>query len=97
MILFIDEIHSIVGSATPGSGNVDASNLLKPLLTNGKIRVIGATTFDDFAKTFEKDKALCRRFQKIELKEPSSEEAVKILLGIKKSFEDFHKVEFSKH
>ena len=95
MILFIDEIHSIVGSATPGSGNVDASNLLKPLLTNGKIRVIGATTFDDFAKTFEKDKALCRRFQKIELKEPSSEEAVKILLGIKKSFEDFHKVEFT--
>ena len=64
-------------------------------MTSNKIRVIGATTFDDFAKTFEKDKALCRRFQKIELKEPSSEEAVKILLGIKKSFEDFHKVEFT--
>ena len=94
VVLFIDEIHSIFGNSNSGNG-LDANNLLKPLLTSNKIRVIGATTFDDFAKTFEKDKALCRRFQKIELKEPSSEEAVKILLGIKKSFEDFHKVEFT--
>ena len=94
IVLFIDEIHSIFGNSNSGNG-LDANNLLKPLLTSNKIRVIGATTFDDFAKTFEKDKALCRRFQKIELKEPSSEEAVKILLGIKKSFEDFHKVEFT--
>ena len=94
IVLFFDEIHSIFGNSNSGNG-LDANNLLKPLLTSNKIRVIGATTFDDFAKTFEKDKALCRRFQKIELKEPSSEEAVKILLGIKKSFEDFHKVEFT--
>lgn len=94
IVLFIDEIHSIFGNSNSGN-SLDANNLLKPLLTSNKIRVIGATTFDDFAKTFEKDKALCRRFQKIELKEPSSEEAVKILLGIKKSFEDFHKVEFT--
>ena len=94
VVLFIDEIHSIFGNSNSGN-SLDANNLLKPLLTSNKIRVIGATTFDDFAKTFEKDKALCRRFQKIELKEPSSEEAVKILLGIKKSFEDFHKVEFT--
>ena len=94
VVLFIDEIHSIFGNSNSGNG-LDANNLLKPLLTSNKIRVIGATTFDDFAKTFEKDKALYRRFQKIELKEPSSEEAVKILLGIKKSFEDFHKVEFT--
>jgi len=94
VVLFIDEIHSIFGNSNSGN-SLDANNLLKPLLTSNKIRVIGATTFDDFAKTFEKDKALCRRFQKIELKEPRSEEAVKILLGIKKSFEDFHKVEFT--
>lgn len=94
VVLFIDEIHSIFGNSNSGN-SLDANNLLKPLLTSNKIRVIGATTFDDFAKTFEKDKALCRRFQKIELKEPSSEEAVKILLGIKKSFENFHKVEFT--
>ena len=94
VVLFIDEIHSIFGNSNSGN-SLDANNLLKPLLTSNKIRVIGATTFDDFAKTFEKDKALCRKFQKIELKEPSSEEAVKILLGIKKSFEDFHKVEFT--
>ncbi|MBO5401398.1 MAG: AAA family ATPase [Spirochaetaceae bacterium] len=94
VVLFIDEIHSIFGNSNSGN-SLDANNLLKPLLTSNKIRVIGATTFDDFAKTFEKDKALCRRFQKIELKEPSSEEAVKILLGIKKSFEDFHKVKFT--
>lgn len=94
IVLFIDDIHSIFGNSNSGN-SLDANNLLKPLLTSNKIRVIGATTFDDFAKTFEKDKALCRRFQKIELKEPSSEEAVKILLGIKKSFEDFHKVEFT--
>ena len=94
-ILFIDEIHSIMGSSPNGNTLPDASNLLKPLLSNGKIRVIGATTYEDYGKTFEKDSGLCRRFQKIEIKEPTQEETVKILLGIKKSFEDFHKVEFS--
>ena len=92
--LFIDEIHWIVGNGN-GAGNVDGSNLLKTLLSNEKIRVIGTTTFEDFSKTLEKDSGLCGRFQKIEVKEPTYDEAVNILMGIKKSFEDFHKVEFS--
>ena len=92
--LFIDETHWIMGNGN-GAGNVDGSNLLKTLLSNEKIRVIGTTTHEEFSKTLEKDNALCRRFQKIEVKEPSQDETVKILLGIKKSFEDFHKVEFT--
>ncbi len=92
--LFIDEIHWIVGNGN-GAGNVDGSNLLKTLLSNEKIRVIGTSTFEDFSKTLEKDSGLCGRFQKIEVKEPTYDEAVNILMGIKKSFEDFHKVEFS--
>lgn len=95
IVLFIDEIHSIFGNSTSGNNGIDANNLLKPLLSNNKIRVIGATTYDDFAKTFEKDRALCRRFQKIEIKEPTPEEAINILMGIKSSFEDFHKVSFT--
>ena len=94
-ILFIDEIHSIMGSSPNGSTSPDASNLLKPLLSSGKIRVIGATTYEDYGKTFEKDSGLCRRFQKIEIKEPTQDETVNILLGIKKTFEDFHHVDFS--
>ena len=95
VILFIDEIHTLLGNPNSGNGGIETGNLLKILLSNGKIRVIGATTYEDFSKTLEKDSALCRRFQKIQVKEPTKEEAVKILLGIKKSFEDFHKVEFS--
>lgn len=95
IVLFIDEIHSIFGNSTSGNNGIDANNLLKPLLSNNKIRVIGATTYDDFGKTFEKDRALCRRFQKIEIKEPTPEEAINILMGIKSSFEDFHKVSFT--
>lgn len=92
--LFIDETHWIMGNGN-GAGNVDGSNLLKTLLSNEKIRVIGTTTHEEFSKTLEKDTALCRRFQKIEVKEPTQDETVKILMGIKKSFEDFHKVEFT--
>lgn len=95
VVLFIDEIHTLLGNPNSNNGGIEAGNLLKILLSNGKIRVIGATTFEDFSKTLEKDSALCRRFQKIQVKEPTKEEAVEILLGIKKSFEDFHKVEFS--
>jgi len=92
--LFIDEIHWLVGNGN-STGNVDGSNLLKSLLSNDKIRVIGTTTYEDFSKTLEKDNALCGRFQKIEVKESTYDETVNILMGIKKSFEDFHKVEFS--
>ena len=95
VILFIDEIHTIVGAGSSGGSNLDASNLLKPILSSGKIRCIGSTTHEEFSKIFEKDRALARRFQKIDILEPSPEESLKILMGLKKSYEEHHFVEYS--
>ncbi len=94
-ILFIDEIHTIIGAGTVGTGTLDASNLLKPALSTGGLRCMGSTTFEDFKRIFEKDRALARRFQKIEIREPSVEETVKILHGLKKHYEDFHDVVYT--
>ncbi|UTC67652.1 MULTISPECIES: ATP-dependent Clp protease ATP-binding subunit ClpA [unclassified Treponema] len=93
-ILFIDEIHTIV-DANSGGGGIDAPDLLKPILTNGKVRCIGATTFEEYNKHFTKDAALARRFQKIDIEEPSEEETLKILKGLRESYENFHKVHYS--
>lgn len=95
-ILFIDEIHTIIGAGASGNGNLDASNLLKPFLSTGKVRCIGSTTYDEFAKIFEKDRALARRFQKIDIVEPTPEETMKILEGLRPSYEEFHKVQYQK-
>lgn len=94
-IVYIDEIHNIVGAGALNGGALDASNLLKPYLTEGKIRFIGATTFDEYKKFFEKDKALSRRFQKIDVKEPSINEAIEILNGLKGTYEEYHNVSYS--
>ncbi|WP_024790581.1 MULTISPECIES: AAA family ATPase [unclassified Lebetimonas] len=95
-ILFIDEIHMIVGAGAAGGSNMDVANLLKPALARGEIRCIGATTYEEFKNHFEKDRALNRRFQKIDIKEPSVEDTVKILEGLKSRYEEFHKVRYSK-
>lgn len=95
-IVYIDEIHNIVGAGAGGNGTMDVSNLLKPYLADGHIRFIGATTYDEYKKYFAKSKSLTRRFQKVEIKEPSVAEAVEILEGIKKSFEKYHKVRYGK-
>lgn len=94
-IVYIDEIHNIVGAGSLGSGSLDASNLLKPYLLEGKIRFIGATTFEEYKKYFEKDKALSRRFQAIDVKEPSIDETIKILEGLKEKFEEYHNVKYT--
>jgi len=94
-ILFIDEIHTLVGAGSVSGSALDASNLLKPALTSGKLRCIGSTTHEDYSKFFEKDRALSRRFQKIDINEPSQEDAVKIILGLKTKYEDYHKVHYS--
>lgn len=94
-ILFIDEIHTVVGTGSGGSGGLDASNLLKPLLSSGKIRCIGSTTYEEYTKHFRKDQALARRFQKIDIEEPSEEETLRILEGIRTLYEDFHAVHYS--
>ncbi|MBE6072266.1 MAG: ATP-dependent Clp protease ATP-binding subunit ClpA [Clostridium butyricum] len=94
-IVYIDEIHSIVGAGSLNGGALDASNLLKPYLTDGRIKFIGATTFDEYKKHFEKDKALSRRFQTIDVKQPSIKEAIEILSGIKNSYEEYHNVEYT--
>ena len=95
-ILFIDEIHTIVGAGATGTGSMDAANLLKPMLSNGKIRCVGSTTHEDFKKHFEKDRALTRRFSTIDLTEPDIDETVEILTGLKDRFEEHHKVTFTK-
>ncbi len=95
-ILFIDEIHMIVGAGAAGDSKMDVANLLKPALAKGEIRCIGATTYEEYKNNFEKDKALSRRFQKIDIKEPSIEDTIKILEGLKPKYEDFHKVRYSK-
>ncbi len=93
-ILFIDEIHTIIGAGGTSSGSIDASNILKPALTSGNLKCIGSTTYKEYRNYFEKDRALCRRFQKIDVDEPSVEDSIKILNGLKKYYEDFHKVRF---
>jgi len=95
-ILFIDEIHMIVGAGAAGSSSMDIANLLKPALARGEIRCIGATTYEEYKNHFEKDKALNRRFQKIDIKEPSIEDTIKILEGLKDRYEEFHNVRYSK-
>src|SRR5512134_916443 len=94
-ILFIDEIHTIVGAGATTGSSMDASNLLKPALASGELRCIGSTTFHDYKQTFERDHALARRFQKIEVHEPSVEDTVRILRGLKKVYEDHHGVEYT--
>jgi len=94
-IVYIDEIHTIVGAGSTSGTSLDAANILKPFLTKGKIKFIGATTYDEYKKYFEKDKALSRRFQKIEVGEPSIDDSIKILKGLKKSYEKFHGVKYT--
>jgi ATP-dependent Clp protease ATP-binding subunit ClpA len=94
-ILFIDEIHTIIGAGAASGGVMDASNLLKPLLTSGKIRCIGSTTYQEYRGIFEKDRALSRRFQKVDVPEPSVEETYQILKGLKSRFEDHHNLRFT--
>ena len=94
-IIFIDEIHMLIGCGAGGDGAMDAANILKPYLTSGKIKFIGATTHKEYRRYFEKDSALVRRFQPIKIEEPSVEDAIKILMGVKKDFEDFHKKTFT--
>lgn len=95
VILFIDEIHMIMGAGAGNNGTVDAANMLKPMLANGKLSCIGATTYDEFASTFEKDRALMRRFQKIDVEPTSIENTKKIVHGIKKYYEEYHGVTYT--
>ena len=94
-VLFIDEIHTVIGAGATSGGAMDASNLLKPALSSGAIRCIGSTTYKEYRQFFEKDRALVRRFQKIDVAEPSVEDAISILKGLKPYFEEFHHVKFS--
>lgn len=96
VILFIDEIHTIVGAGAVSGGAMDASNLLKPALQSGTLRCIGSTTYEEYRKFFEKDRALARRFQKIEVLEPSIEDTVRILEGLQEKYEQHHKVTYRK-
>ena len=94
-VLFIDEIHTVIGAGATSGGAMDASNLLKPALQGGKLRCMGSTTYKEFRQHFEKDRALSRRFQKIDVNEPSVSDAVKILKGLKPYFEDHHSVKYT--
>ena len=94
-ILFIDEVHTIIGAGAASGGVMDASNLLKPLLSSGKLRCIGSTTFHEYRGIFDKDKALSRRFQKIDVMEPSPDDAYKILKGLKSRFEEHHGLRYT--
>ncbi len=94
-ILFIDEIHTIIGAGSASGGVMDASNLIKPVLASGELRCIGSTTYQEFRGIFEKDRALARRFQKIDIHEPSVEDTVKILRGLKTRFEEHHQVTYT--
>lgn len=94
-ILFIDEIHMIIGAGATGESKLDTANLFKPLLSSGKIRVMGSTTYQEYSRVFEKDRALARRFQKIDINEPSIEDAIKILQGLKNYYEQFHHVQYT--
>ncbi len=94
-ILFIDEIHTVIGAGATSGGAMDASNLLKPSLSNGTLRCVGSTTYKEYRNHFEKDRALVRRFQKIDVAEPSIDETIKILQGLKGYYQDHHKVEYT--
>ncbi len=94
-ILFIDEIHTVIGAGATSGGAMDASNLLKPALQSGALRCIGSTTYKEYRNYFEKDRALVRRFQKIDVEEPSIDDAVKILEGLKTCYESYHRVEYT--
>ena len=94
IILFIDEIHNICGAGGNGDGSMDASNIIKPYLSRGELHCIGATTYEEYKKHIEKDKAFCRRFKKIDIGEPNIEETCKILFGLKDKYEEFHHVKF---
>ncbi|ESZ87610.1 MAG: ATP-dependent Clp protease ATP-binding protein [Blastomonas sp. CACIA14H2] len=94
-VLFIDEIHTVIGAGATSGGAMDASNLLKPALSSGSIRCIGSTTYKEFRNHFEKDRALLRRFQKIDVNEPTIEDTIKILKGLRTAFEDHHKVKYT--
>src|SRR5687767_749040 len=94
-VLFIDEIHTVIGAGATSGGAMDASNLLKPALSNGAIRCIGSTTYKEFRNHFEKDRALLRRFQKIDVNEPTVEDTIKIIAGLRSSFESHHNVRYT--
>lgn len=94
-VLFIDEIHTVIGAGATSGGAMDASNLLKPALQNGNLRCMGSTTYKEYRQHFEKDRALARRFQKIDVSEPSIPDAIKILMGLKPYFEEYHKVTYT--
>src|SRR5919199_5165791 len=94
-ILFIDEIHTVIGAGATSGGAMDASNLLKPALSGGTIRCIGSTTYKEFRNHFEKDRALLRRFQKIDVNEPTVEDTIKILAGLRSAFEEHHSVKYT--
>ncbi len=94
-ILFIDEIHNIIGAGATSGGTMDAANILKPPLSNGELRCIGSTTFKDYRQAFERDRALARRFQRIDIGEPSVSEAIEILKGLKPVYEEHHKVKYT--
>ena len=94
-ILFIDEIHTVIGAGATSGGAMDASNLLKPALASGTLKCMGSTTYKEFRQHFEKDRALVRRFQKIDVNEPTIEDSIKILKGLKSYYEDFHKLKFT--
>jgi ATP-dependent Clp protease ATP-binding subunit ClpA len=94
-ILFIDEIHTVIGAGATSGGAMDASNLLKPALQSGTLRCIGSTTYKEYRQHFEKDRALVRRFQKIDIKEPSVEDSIEILKGLKPYFEEYHKLKYT--
>ncbi len=93
-ILFVDELHTVVGAGAAGGGTVDASNLLKPALSSGRIRCIGATTFEEFRRHMERDTALTRRFQKIDVTEPTAAETIQILKGLRSHYEEYHQVKY---
>jgi ATP-dependent Clp protease ATP-binding subunit ClpA len=94
-IMFIDEIHTVIGAGATSGGAMDASNLLKPALASGTLRCIGSTTYKEYRQYFEKDRALVRRFQKIDINEPTVEDAIEIMKGLKPYFEDYHKLKYT--
>jgi ATP-dependent Clp protease ATP-binding subunit ClpA len=95
VILFIDEIHNVVGAGAVSGGSMDASNMLKPVLSSGEIKCIGSTTYEEYKKYFDKDRALSRRFQKIEISEPSIDDTVEILKGLRERYEQYHNVRYT--
>jgi len=95
-ILFIDEIHTIIGAGSTSGGVMDASNLIKPMLSSGELKCIGSTTYQEYRGIFEKDRALARRFQKIDINEPNVDDTIQILLGLKSRFEEHHRIKYSK-